>query len=243
MPVANDQLPDLSKYTDFLKNLQRDFDAKYKNLIGGKTDPIFQNLASVIKDPARLSTLKSARTKTAETLKVLSAAGDGMSGQQRVDSAKARIAFIKETIAAIKDASIDKPVSKEATAEEKKTSGSSKPVLMASTAKILIDEISGAVNQYFTGRYNGAGSSGDDVFAKSVRDLLTPFTNIVYTQKNRLAAAGTGFDKNIYNSLQLLKKIEDKLQSIPVTLPAGSDGSSQGNAIPPVTTGGVNIVV
>ena len=232
MAVTTDKLPDLSKYTDFLNDLKRDFDAKYKFRIGGKDDAIFRALASINTDPARLSQIKSFRTRAVEKLRILGAAGAAMSGQQRVESAIARISASKEAFAVVKDAMANKD-------------SKVKAATIASTANIVITEIGDAVNQYFTGRYNGAGGGGDVAFAKSVRDLLTPLTSAIYTLKNKMAGEGTTFDKGVYKSLQLLKKISAQLQSMPVTLPNGSGGGSSSSIAPTVTSpdGGLDITV
>lgn len=209
MAVTNDKLPDLSKYTTFLNDMKREFEAKYKFRIGGKDDAIFRNMASVINDPSKLALIKSQRTKTVERVNLLSAAGSGMSGVQRTEAAVTRLGFVKSALSALKS-----------------VSNTAKPAVLASTVNVMINEISDAVNQYFTGRYNGADSSGDAAFAQAVRDLLTPYNGLVNSVKNRLAGERVTFNKANYDSMTMLKKITDRIQSMPVALPGGSGGGT-----------------
>ncbi len=220
--MAVDSLPDLSKYTDFAKNLETKYKNKYAYRIGGKDDAVYKSLAQVIKDESAQTLLKSKRTKTVTTVKTLTGGSDP-SGTQKIDAAKSRLNFVKEAVTSLKNAPADSEASQ-----------------MSNAAYQLVKEVSAAVEQYLEGRYDGAASSGDAEFINKAKALIRQLTYISNTQKGRLAANGRIFDAGVNGVKQLAKTIANNLETISLIPPsAGASASTAATS----SGGGVDITV
>lgn len=214
--MAFDPLPDLSKYTDFAKDMESKYQNKYAYRIGGKDDDIYKSLTKAIKDESQQGILKSKRTKTVAAVKVLNAGGSAV---QDIDAAKERIKFVKEALTALKKVT---------------TSGDATSV--ASAVKTLSRELSDAAEQYLQGRYDGAPNTSDASFINQVKDLQKQLTNIGDTQKNRLAGENKFFDSGLASAKLSFKKLTNTLSTIsllpaPIAATTGGGGADTGDGV------------
>ncbi len=194
MTHVTGNLPDYSKYDAFVAKMKADMDSKYKYMIEGKHDPIFQSLSGIITDQSQLGIVKARRINLARTIKALN--GDPQTNDQKMLAAKARVDFVKNTIADIKK------VSKEAA-----------PSSVAATIRVLSAELETAVGLYSAARLASGNGTGDTAFKQSVNTAITALRPQIHTQKERLVGEGVYFHAGLYKSLHGFDKIATQLQA------------------------------
>jgi len=226
---------DLSKYTSFLSDMKSKYASstgKYK--INGKSDKLYESLATAVDDETRQTSLKTKRTKA---LQSLAAIGDS-SVDQKVNATRSRIKYIKETLPILSSIS---------------TTGDSKKV--AAAVKQYSTELMASLRIYKEAREDGASGNFDAEVINNAKELSKKLTYLMGVEKARIAAAsGKVFDASISSAKMSLSKISDLIRDIgklgnpnagKITQPSsGSTGSTDGTGGDGTTDGGgIDVIV
>lgn len=197
-----------------LASIQADFDARYKYVIAGKNDPVFQAVADALNNKQTFDIFKSSRTGEAITLRRI-AASDADQPTKDKQSGQAKIGFILGSVSALQDIVM--------TGDAKK---------IAAAINSLATELNDAVTSYTSGMASSPDAVKDAHFIANVKMVSQQMNGMLSMLGGRLVAAGVIYSIDAVQagfSLKSVKSLLAAAQAAPATTTSASTTSSSGS--------------
>lgn len=207
-----------SSPAEYLKLIGGAYDAKFKYLILGKEDQLFEKLARAL-PKERFDGLKRQRVFLATNLTKLVNAGDSESLKK---AANFQTNYLRSVVADVK--SIEK--------EEK----ASKIAFIISG---IADEFKDAVERYVGAAGENPDLSKDKSFKAAAQLMYNKLRSIIAYQKIRLTHEHQYYNTSIVNATRKLDQIRDMLAAFT----PGQAAAASGETVPAEESGEVDIVV